>query len=73
MQQEAADEVRAGDRHRLLAVSVGTITPGEGDVAVFDGEDAVVGDSHAVSVASEIVEKWKYASTVLAANPRSRI
>ena len=60
VQQEAPDEVHAGDRRRLLAVAVRAVTPGEGDVAVFDGEDAVVGDRDAVGVASEVVQNWKY-------------
>ena len=43
-----------GDRLPLAVVAV--VAPLEADAAVFDREEAVVGDRHAVSVAAEVVE-----------------
>ena len=57
MQQEAADEVAERKGHLLLGVAVGAVAPGEGDAAVGDGADAVVGDGDAVGVAPEVVER----------------
>ena len=57
MQQEAADEVAERKGRLLLGVAVGAVAPGEGDAAVGDGADAVVGDGDAVGVAPEVVER----------------
>lgn len=57
VQQEAADEVAERKGHLLLGVAVGAVAPGEGDAAVGDGADAVVGDGDAVGVAPEVVER----------------
>ena len=56
MDQETADELRAIERHRLLAVAVPVILPAEADLAVVHGQQPVVGDGDTVGVASDIVE-----------------
>jgi hypothetical protein len=53
----AAAEVAERKGHLLLGVAVGAVAPGEGDAAVGDGADAVVGDGDAVGVAPEVVER----------------
>ena len=56
MHQEATDELRCGQRHRLEAVLLTVVLPAEADEAVLNGQDAVVGEGHAVGVATEVVE-----------------
>jgi hypothetical protein len=53
MQQEAAQELFRFDRHHSLLISVGIISPAEGDLVVGKGDQAMVGDGDAVSVAGE--------------------
>jgi len=54
--QEAADELLGGDGHHLGFAAVAVIFPLEGDLAVFQDEQAAVGNGDAVSVAAEIFE-----------------
>ena len=56
VQQEAADELLGGERHCAELVALAGVTPVEADVAVLDGQDSVVGECHAVGVATDIVE-----------------
>ena len=56
MDQETADELRAIERHRLVAVAVPVILPAEADLAVVHGQQPVVGDGDTVGVAPDIVE-----------------
>src|SRR6266851_2805150 len=56
MDQETADELRAIERHHLLAIAVPVILPAEADLAVVHGQQPVVGDGDTVGVASDIVE-----------------
>jgi hypothetical protein len=58
VQEEAADEFRRLQGHRFLAVgSIGAVVRvAEGDVAVLDGEQPLVGDRHAMGVAPDVVE-----------------
>ena len=54
--EEAADELLGGDGHHLGFAGVAVILPLEGDLAVFQGQQAPVGDGHAVGVAAEILQ-----------------
>ena len=54
--QEAADELLGCDRDDLVFSAVAVVLPGVGDLAVVQGQQAAVGDGHAVSVAAEIFE-----------------
>src|SRR5262245_28675240 len=56
--EEAADELIAGQRHDLDPLpSLGAIVlPPEGDAVVVEGDQPAVGDGDAVSVAAEIGE-----------------
>ena len=54
--QEAADELLGGDGHHLGVAGVAVIFPLEGDLAIFEGQQTLVGDGHAVGVAAEILQ-----------------
>jgi hypothetical protein len=56
MQQEAAQELWGFEGHHSLAIAVGVISPAEGDLMVGEGDQAMVGDGDAMSVAGEIAE-----------------
>jgi hypothetical protein len=56
MQQEAAQKLWCLERHHSLVICVGVIPPAEGDLIVGEGDEAVVGDGDAMSVAGEIAE-----------------
>src|SRR5664279_3469860 len=54
--REAADELPGGDAHHLGFASVAVILPLEGDLAVFQSQEAPMGDGHAMGVAAEILQ-----------------
>ena len=56
VQQEAAQELIERQSHQLLFVVVSGITPTERDLAFSKGDEAMVGDGHAMGVAAQIVE-----------------
>ena len=56
MEQEAAHELLGGQAHRLAAMRLAIVLPAETDVAVVDGQQAIVGDRDAVRVAAKVVE-----------------
>ncbi len=54
VQKEAPQELTRRKGHLLFLVAVSGIPPKEGDVAVGNFHDAVIGDGHAVSVTGQI-------------------
>ena len=56
MKQEAAQEFLRRKGHHSLVISVGIIFPAKGDLVVFEGDEAMVGDGDAMGVAAEITE-----------------
>ena len=56
VQQKAADELDRLQGHDLGAAVIPIILPVKADAAVFQRSKAVVGNSHAVSVAGQILE-----------------
>ena len=56
VEQETANECVGGKRHGLLLVAGRTtiILVGKCDASIIDGEDALVGDGHAVRIARQI-------------------
>jgi hypothetical protein len=56
MKQEAAQEFLRRKGHHSLVISVGIIFPAKGDLVVFEGDQAMVGDGDAMGVAAEITE-----------------
>ena len=56
VKQEAADEFFGIEGHRFQPVFVSSIPVAKSDLAGFDSEYPVIGQSHPVSVAAEIVK-----------------
>jgi hypothetical protein len=56
MEQEAANEFFGFQGHGFLLVVMPIIFPLEGDLAVLDAKQAVIGDGHAMGVPAEVVE-----------------
>jgi hypothetical protein len=57
VEEEAAQELIDGQSHEPLLVGVSGISPAEGDVAVGEGNESVVGDGDAVGVGTEIAQR----------------
>ena len=55
VQQEALQELIDRQGSELLLIVVSRIAPAESDLAIAEGDQAVVGDSYAMGVAAEIV------------------
>src|SRR6202011_1657748 len=45
-----------GQRQQPLLVGMGGVSPAEGDLALFEGDESVVGEGDAVGVAVEITQ-----------------
>jgi len=56
MKQESVKELIGRERHRARGTVAFVVFPAEGDLAVGDIQEPVVGDSHAMRVTSEIVK-----------------
>jgi hypothetical protein len=56
MQHEATQELFGGDRHLALLAAVRVVLPSEADLAVGDGQEAMIGDGDAVRVAGQVVK-----------------
>ena len=56
MEKKAADKFFGIEGHRFQAVFVSSVPVTKSDLAVFEGEDTVIGQSYAVGVAAEVVK-----------------
>jgi hypothetical protein len=56
VEQEAAEELEGVEREDFFDTAVAVILPAEADTVVFDLEQPMVGDSHAVGIAAEILD-----------------
>jgi hypothetical protein len=56
MQQERSQELLGGERHPPLLIPVRIIFPAEGNLVLVEGDETVVGNGHAMGVASEIAQ-----------------
>ena len=56
MEEKAAGEFFGIESHRFQPVFVSSVSVAKSDLAVFEGEDTVIGQSHAVGVAAEVVK-----------------
>ena len=56
MKQKATDELGSVQGHRLALAVVAVVAPVEADLAVVDGQEAVIRDGDAMGVAAQIVE-----------------
>jgi|TARA_B100000315_G_C14217064_1_gene424737 hypothetical protein len=57
VQEEASDELVGVEGKEFDLVVVGSVLVGEGDLAVVNRDDAMIGDSDPMGVASEIAEE----------------
>jgi hypothetical protein len=56
VEEEAAQELIGGQRHESLPVAVSGVAPAEGDVAVFEDDESVVGNGDSMGVGAEIAQ-----------------
>jgi len=56
VQKEAPQELRGCKRHLALLATVGVVLPAKGDALLVEGQQAMIGDGHAMSVAAEIAQ-----------------
>lgn len=56
MQQEATQELIERKCHQLLVIIMSGVTPTKGALAVFERNQSMVRDSHAVGITAEVVE-----------------
>jgi hypothetical protein len=56
MEQEPSDELIGIQRHDLVPVAVGVITPEEGNLAVLKREDTVITDGNPVGISAEVLK-----------------
>ena len=56
VEEETADELLGIESDRLFSVPVLSISIAQGDFSILDFEDTVIGESHAMSVAAEVIE-----------------
>lgn len=56
VEQETSQELLRGKRHLFLLIAMGVILPAEGNPILVEVQEAVVGDSHAMGIASEITD-----------------
>ena len=56
MKQEATDKFLGIKEEGLCLITVFAISVAQGDLSVFDSEDAVIGQSHTMGVAAEVIE-----------------
>jgi hypothetical protein len=54
MKQEPADKLIGLEGHGFLVVMVGIISPEEGNLAVPEGEEAVIADGYSVGISAEV-------------------
>lgn len=56
VQEKTAQELVHAQSHELLLVTLSRITPAKGNLAIGEGNQPMIGDGHAVRVATEIVQ-----------------
>jgi len=56
VEQEATQELFDRQGHQTLLVAVRGVSPAKGDLVPREGDQAVIGDGHAVGVAAEVTE-----------------
>jgi hypothetical protein len=56
VEQEAAQELLDRQGHQALLVAVRGVSPAEGNLVPREGDQAVIGDRHAVGITAEVTE-----------------
>ena len=59
MQQEAANELGGVEGHQPNAVSVAIVLPAEGDLAILELNQSVIGDGHPMGLATKVIENLR--------------
>ena len=54
--KESSQELIGGDGHDLLLAAVGIVLPAEGDAAMVEGYETMVGDGDAMRIAGQVVQ-----------------
>ena len=62
VQKEAPQELRGEKGHLALFAAVGVILPAESDALLFEGQQAMIGNGHAMGVAAQIAQHLKRAT-----------
>jgi hypothetical protein len=62
VEQEATQELLDGKGHEAFLVTVSGVSPGKGNFATLQGDEAVIGNGHAVGGAAEIAENLFWAT-----------
>jgi len=58
VKKEPPDKFPGGQSHNIALVAGAAVAEGKGDVAVFDAEDAVVGNGDAAGIAAKVVQNF---------------
>lgn len=61
MQQESADKFLCIYRHVFVIVTISTVSVPEGDEAVFDFHDAMIGNGDTMCITAKIIEYFLWA------------
>ena len=56
MQHESTQKLFGGDDHLALLAAVSVVLPPEGDLAVGNGDETVIGDGDTMGIAGQVVE-----------------
>ena len=56
VQEETPQELRGGKSHLALLATVGIVLPAKGDALLIEGQQAMIGNGHAMGVAAEIAQ-----------------
>jgi hypothetical protein len=56
MKKEAADELDGAESHPASSLAASVVLPAEGDLAITDGEDALVGDGDTMRVTGKVAQ-----------------
>ena len=56
MEHEAAQEFFGGERHLPLLAAVSIVLPQEGDLALGNGDETVIGDGDTMGIAGQVVK-----------------
>jgi hypothetical protein len=58
VKQEASDEHSGLQGQRLQGIAVFAVAVGEGDLAIFDRKNPVVGNRHPMGIAAQVIENF---------------
>ena len=59
VQKETPQELRGGKSHLALLATVGIVLPAKGDTLLIEGQQAMIGNGHAMGVTPQIAQHLK--------------